>query len=696
MSTKTKAREEASYATLFFGIGLIVVAVIVIVVVLAWLVRDGGVNRAGFVVPGNNCSVITCPAGPLGPPGPPGSVGPPGAQGQQGVQGAKGDIGDPGLPGPSGPPGICLNDNPSCLQGPPGPTGATGPTGARGPQGLLGATGPIGPQGVSGPTGPQGNSITGPSGPPGPQGVPGVCDCLMLGAATFDTINVTTALTIPVGSTIVLNGTMTCPGGALAPNCFGLAVCPDFSTCDLAAHSLSVLNPSSGAGLYVNYLNLTMFSPAPHFVNVVFGDSGVANNLLSSYKLYASTTTLDALNFLQLRSLNGPLLIQTGILSTSNNINLQALAGQIIGSGASGVVISSGSGAVQLIASASSLTLSNAGQSALNGNNISLSSPYTTLSNPLNNVTWMATTPDHSYVCNGTALVTTNLSSCVQFTTDITMASGTRLLSLAPDGLLQTSGLKLYCNYIIQTDNGSPLQLQTNLTSLIDVRGAIRNAASLAPVTFNDLDGADFSNTPIYNSGGSGVFISDAVGLRIDNGAGPSTSSLYTNRISALGGINNTLTIYGDLVVRGIINSIGYAGTGLGAIVETSLGGSCCSDERVKRDIVTVAPAEDLQRILELPRRVSFRYTDNYLETVPSTRNMTHTSFVAQELEANGFDLVVHKHKQVRMADGETIHDLRAIRLDLLVPHLVGAVQALHAELKTLRDELATLRAALG
>ena len=704
MSTKTRARaDEGSWLTLWFGVALIILAVLAIVIVLAWLVRDGGVNRAGFAIPGNNCSVITCPAGAAGPPGAVGSVGPPGAQGATGATGPKGDIGDPGPIGIQGPPGMCLNDNPACQQGPPGAKGASGATGPRGVQGLIGPTGAAGPAGVSGPSGPsgaKGDSVTGPS---GPQGIPGVCDCLLLGSATFDMLNVTTSLTIPSGSTIVLNGTMSCPGGALDPSCFGLSVCPDFSTCDLAAHSMVVRSPSTGAGLFVSYLNLTMFSPAPNNVNVEFGNSGTAYSMLATFTEFAGLVTLDALNFLQLRSLNGPLTIQTGIASSSNNINIQTLAGQVIISGASGVYITSGSGATQLVAGSSVLVLNNGGQSALAANNISLITPYTTLVNPLTNLTWFATTPDHGYVCPGngsSTLVSTNASVCVQFASDITMASGTRLLSLAPDGLVQTSGLKLYCNDVIMTGDGLPLQLQTNLSTFVDIRGLIENAGPSNPITFNDLDGANFLNTPLFDTAGTGLLVNDAFGLRVDNGAGPSTSTLYTDGISSLNaGADNmaitatTVTLQGNLVVRGTISSIGPAGTGVGAVVDTPLGGSCCtSDARVKHNVSVVQPRDDLERIMALPRRVTFRYTDDYLASAPSVRNTTHTGFVAQELEASGFEAVVNKHARVKLASGTVIEDFRTIRLDLLVPHLVGAVQALSAQVAQLQHELEQLR----
>jgi hypothetical protein len=199
------------------------------------------------------------------------------------------------------------------------------------------------------------------------------------------------------------------------------------------------------------------------------------------------------------------------------------------------------------------------------------------------------------------------------------------------------------------------------------------------------LNGVDFFKSPLFYTGGAGILVSDTIGLRISNGVFPaSTSTLFVNRISSLnsGGDNMFITsptvqINGDLIVTGSVNAIG----------------SCCvSDARMKRAIETVSPTEDLQQVLKLPRRVAFHYSDDYLATVPNTKNTTHHSFLAQDLEAAGLDIVVHKHKEIRMASGETVEDLRTIRLDLLVPYLVGAVQALSAQVKELQSELRMMR----
>jgi len=96
-------------------LGVLVFAAIFTIIVVA----NKSSETRDLYVPGNNCSLITC-TGSQGASGPSGPIGPPGPQGATGAKGDKGDPGDQGVPGPSGPMGICLNDNPACLQGPPG------------------------------------------------------------------------------------------------------------------------------------------------------------------------------------------------------------------------------------------------------------------------------------------------------------------------------------------------------------------------------------------------------------------------------------------------------------------------------------------------------------------------------------------------------------------------------------------------
>ena len=103
--------------------------------------------------------------GPQGDPGPQGEIGPVGPQGETGATGPEGPVGPTGATGDVGPIG------PQGETGPQGPVGETGAQGVAGPQGEVGPQGATGAQGELGPTGPQGSQgVVGPQGATGPQG----------------------------------------------------------------------------------------------------------------------------------------------------------------------------------------------------------------------------------------------------------------------------------------------------------------------------------------------------------------------------------------------------------------------------------------------------------------------------------------------------------------------------------------------
>ncbi len=426
------------------------------------------------------------------------------------------------------------------------------------------------------------------------------------------------------------------------------------------------------------------------------GDSSNLNNKMSVFRVYATAATLDGDSTTTIRTLNGPMTIQTGVGSISNHININALAGQIIATAGSGISFATTSSSILLTATASSLTLSTAGQSTMSGLNATISSAYTTLYNPVDLFNWMVTNPDNSYKCpvSGPILVADLTRDTIQFSTDLTMAASTRLLSLSSDGLIETVGLKLYCTSSITTSAGDPLILQTNTSTYVDIRGPITNNGATAAVRIEDPQGVDFygSATFIRNSFGTGVRIDDAVGLSINDGGGTSVSSLKVNQIASLNSGGDTLVItaatvriVGDLEVQGDITATGAGGGGGGTVTAPS--GVCCvSDKRVKQDIKSIDTATDLELIRKLPDRVSFRYTDAYLETDRHARNITHQGFIAQEMESNGFSNVVRTQHRMRLRNGDLLTDFKMLDLDRIVPYLVGAIKELDKENKELRE----------
>lgn len=235
-------------------------------------------SRAGTVAVGDNCNILTCPAGQPGPP----SIGLPGPPGQRGEKGDRGEQGAQGTPGPAGgigPAGMCLA-NPACGVGPSGATGPQGIQGLQGAPGFQGAQGNPGQQGPSGATGPIGPSgPIGNTGPIGPQGIPGVCDCFNQ-TVVYNTLNVTS--NFHLGD----NSTFTCGVGSfIDTNCLTAGNCPNFGMCDLQAKSLTVSGYASS--------NLQVGGPSQTNGNVIFGDSVIPNYHTNMFHAYAADLILE-------------------------------------------------------------------------------------------------------------------------------------------------------------------------------------------------------------------------------------------------------------------------------------------------------------------------------------------------------------------------------------------------------------------
>ena len=643
-----------------FSLGALAAACLVVFIVIFLITRTGATNHAGFVMPGNNCSVITCPAGVQGPIGVQGPLGPPGIQGPSGPAGPQGSQGNPGLPGPQGPMGQCSNTNPFCLQGATGPQGLQGIPGATGGNGLIGPTGPqgiTGPQGFIGPTGPQG--IAGPIGPQGLMGFNGTCDCFTLPQITTANLNITNSLT--------LSGSMTCPSGALDASCFGLTgACPNFSTCYLRALGLS-LNSSSPVSIPL--LQVGMGNDAGLGV-VNFG--AYPSKLISTFTVYANQsfsvktleTDLDLTSYYanaNLQSIGGPT-VRTFVQST----------GQVGIIGDVGVSVTASLGNVLLNAGATNIVMNQLSDtlSVQTTNTSFVSSDFRLFRSA--GTPWLETRSWESLTCASGGPFASSASTSIRMFHDLVMSPGKTILTADPSGMLRVPGLDL-CGTVIKS-SGSLLQLQTGTAiKTLDIQATITNNEPGYAVTFINQEGVNFQDTAIRNELGvaAPLLCDDVEGFSLI-----ANSSLFVNTIQPIAS-NTTVTIVGDLVVTGTINGV-YLNT------------SCCtSDIRAKTNIRKVDNADDLAAILSVPRRVSFQYTPEYQAADRSVDNNTYSGFIAQELE-KVMPRAVYISQQT--IDGKTYADFRRVTLDRMVPHLVGAVKELHQRQVALELELVKLK----
>jgi hypothetical protein len=357
-----------------------------------------------------------------------------------------------------------------------------------------------------------------------------------LTSGTFSTLNVTTTFNVPPGSTINLQGTLNCDGGAFSASCQPL-VCPNFSTCDLEANTLLLENSGTGQNVMLMRTGISVESPSPFASTVAMGDSSSAVNRLTSLISYATSVAIDGLSSLLLRTINGPMTIQAGAGSPSNHLNLISQVARIIATANQGISFTTSSGIIYLIAGTATHIVSTTGQWLGVGIDMTMTSDHIKLENAASTGSWLETFPD-SYQCPmaGTALSALPGTPSILVGNDLALASGTRLHSLDTSGRIESTGFSFYCNAKLDTVSSSPLILQNNVSTLIDIRGPIVNTVVNMSVT-----------------------VSDTQGLSIDDGGSPSVSNLFTNHMSPVGA-STTITVHGNLVVDGDFTVTGTEG----------------------------------------------------------------------------------------------------------------------------------------
>lgn len=81
--------EVTSTSDYIWPLAILIIVVSAALILFFVFLNQGDAATAGRYVPGDNCTLLTCPAGPIGPPGV-GIPGPPGARGERGEQGIQG------------------------------------------------------------------------------------------------------------------------------------------------------------------------------------------------------------------------------------------------------------------------------------------------------------------------------------------------------------------------------------------------------------------------------------------------------------------------------------------------------------------------------------------------------------------------------------------------------------------------------
>ncbi len=460
-------------------------------------------------------------------------------------------------------------------------------------------------------------------------------------------------------------------------SCFGLTgVCPDYSTCYLQALGMQV---GSSETSDVPLLQAGM----------VTGDAGKTRVNLGQYPTnYIDRFTVYAKSLFDVASLNTTMNINayfgnvaissnggTGVsttLSSTGGVTISAMSGMSISSAGGSIIVTAGGTNLNFIPSTSTVKTT-----AVNFN--VTTTDFTVLKT--GGLPWFNTNSATSLTCGAFGPFASVASSSVEIATDL-IVEGT-IMTRAASGLVKTAGLEL-CGQLIKT-TGGVLQLQdSTATKIIDLRGVITNGEGAFGVTFvSAANGVNFRDSAIHNNGGTagplvcddveGFKLSDPLAVLYAHDMQDPTPGSTLSIQSSSGDVNiasagSTTTIKGDLHVDGSI---------------TATGACCTSDIRAKHNVTAVDPKDDLNLILAMPRRVAFQYTEAYQKADRSADNNVQHGFIAQELEQI-MPRAVHLVNQT--INGVAYSDFRKLTLDRIVPHIVGAVKQLHAELTDLRQ----------
>ena len=487
---------------------------------------------------------------------------------------------------------------------------------------------------------------------------------------------------LTVNTTLTLNGVMSCPGGMLEPECFGLtgAACPDLSLCDIQGLTLLITNPAGPTTLRFGENGNLMSETA------YFGDNRVALDgyLIDEFRVYSDQVNIDAkTGYDTIVGLFGT--YRVSVLSTNPNAyRIETLNGgrqsylsnggiDLLTLGATGIRIdtTAGSGADIFLGSSDridNVAITHTTQaSVISWNKPSGGSPL-----------WIGTEIDTGLICNGSIPHVlpgfTGGFDVIRIAEPVIVNEGVAFISEEPDARIRASGFDL-CTGQLYAQDGVGIDIYSDTgftfsgggsidfgTSDFEIQGTISNPVMSQPLMIDESNGLDLKNTPIFNSDASL----------------PTGVSIVNNGHVV---INDDVRITGTLLVDG---NVQFDSNLNGNIIG---GDPCCdsSDERVKRDIKSIHHTDSWKRILHL-NPVEYKFKQEYAKAekwIDSEEK--HRGFIAQEVR----QVIPQATKLVNKTIGDVHYsDFHLIKLQNIVPDLVGALQSAHAKIARLEAKL--------
>jgi hypothetical protein len=294
---------------------------------------------------------------------------------------------------------------------------------------------------------------------------------------------------------------MTCPGGALDISCFGLAACPDLSSCvvDMQGARIYSINP-----LVTPILHAGITPGDQGKTMVLLGLPGGVSQVINTFMVNANGT-------FNMASTNVPMVMR----AWSSNVLLESLgssslftsigsSGTVNVTGMQGIQLFTPSGTVEATAGIATIVMDGT------DNFIGISAPDINVTamdihvRKSSGGSWLDTQSGQSLTCQTSTPLPVVAGSSLYIPNDIIIGPGKSLMSNATNALVRMSGIEL-CGYLFKSSS-SNIQIQDDtLTKALDVRAVITNAQAGFPVTINDGDGVDFVDTTIRNSGSTPI-----------------------------------------------------------------------------------------------------------------------------------------------------------------------------------------------
>ena len=486
---------------------------------------------------------------------------------------------------------------------------------------------------------------------------------------------------LTVNTQATFNGIIDCPGGAMNANCFGLAVCPDLSGCEVTARTLTLNNDPLGSA------RLQIGAPG-HTTDMEFilGDRDhipLDGYLGTKVQWYVEQSILNSRDSISIGVGNGI------------TVGDPAFQVQVFGSPSIGMLFNAPTTSIQMItgggfsvqeAGSSTISLaSNTGLVSLTGSNVQATAHSILEDTDVFHVrasgsafSWILTERSASsgLQCNASIPHTAAEPAVPQIRigAQLRLSEEVSILTENSKGRIDMSGIEL-CTGQLMAQDGVPLLIKSNTSITLDAPTV--DFAMGTSLSFEDISvegsmtvtnaavaGNVFEDDRVYNSGSIpvGIGILGAGHFFIDDQAR----------------VNGNLRVDGNVEITGTINGQAISGTG-----------PCCdsSDERVKEHVKPMRAAESWDRILSL-RPVEYKFKKEYQDVDKWVGDKVKRGFLAQKVKQVIPQAVHTVEKKVG-----NIHypDFHLIQLHQIVPDMVAALQHAHQKIRDLEDKVESL-----